>query len=207
MARWFGILALGLLATACTPLPLTAPQSTHTSNPPANNYAGLANFGKVTNEIWRGSQPTAAGYKNLIESGKVRSFLSLRHGTNRDSTAVKVGNIQGVQCFQVSMREWDPGQDNLRQLALAVKTLKALSDNPQTRPVYVHCKAGRNRTGFVVATYRMVYQGWTPEEAVREMRAYHFARAYSRVEWFLKNLDVPRLKKLMEEVEVETLKG
>jgi len=49
--------------------------------------------------------------------------------------------------------------------------------------------------------HRIVYQGWTPEEAVREMRAYHFARAYSRVEWFLKNLDVPRLKKLIEELQ------
>jgi len=206
MRRCFGILAVSLLATACAQLPLTAPQPTHTSNPPRNDYTGLTNFGKVTNEIWRGAQPTTAGYKNLVESGKVKSFLSLRHGTNRDTATLKVENIQGVRCFQVAMREWDPGQDNLRQLALAVKTLKRLSDNPQTRPVYVHCKAGRNRTGFVVATYRIVYQGWTPEEAVREMRAYHFARPYSRVEWFLKNLDVPRFTKLIEELPLESRK-
>ena len=95
------------------------------------------------------------------------------------------------------MKEWDPGQDSLRQLALALKTLKQLSDDPKTRPVYVHCKAGQNRTGFVIATYRMIYQGWTPEEAVREMRVYGFYRVWSRDEWFLKNLDLARLRQLI----------
>ena len=98
------------------------------------------------------------------------------------------------------MKEWDPGQDSLRQLALALKTLKRLSDDPKTRPVYVHCKAGQNRTGFVIATYRMVYQGWTPEEAVREMRTYGFYRIYSRDEWFLKNLDLARLRELIKSI-------
>jgi len=95
------------------------------------------------------------------------------------------------------MKEWDPGQDSLRQLALALKTLKQLSDDPKTRPVYVHCKAGQNRTGFVIATYRMIYQGWTPEEAVREMRVYGFYRVWSRDERFLKNLDLARLRQLI----------
>ena len=99
------------------------------------------------------------------------------------------------------MKEWDPGQDNLQRLALAVKTLKQLSSNRKTRPVYAHCKAGQNRTGFVIATYRMVYQGWTPEEAVREMRVYGFYRLYSRDEWFLKNLDLPRLRKIITQTQ------
>jgi protein tyrosine/serine phosphatase len=155
----------------------------------------------VTKDIWRGAQPTAEGYRNLVERGHVKSFLSLRRGANRDEVDLKVANIAGAKCYQVSMKEWDPGQDNLRQLALALKTLKRLSDDPKTRPVYLHCKAGQNRTGFVIATYRVVYQGWTPEEAVREMRIYGFYRVYSRDEWFLKNLDLARLRELIKKVE------
>jgi protein tyrosine/serine phosphatase len=179
------------------PIPVTLPSPTHTSKPPTNEFAGLTNFGKVTNHIWRGAQPTAAGYQNLVQRGHVKSFLSLRRGANRDEVELKLENIAGVKCYQVSMKEWDPGQDNLRQLALAIKTLKDLSDDPKTRPVYVHCKAGENRTGLVIATYRMVYQGWTPEEAVREMRTYGFYRIWARDEWFLKNLDLARLRKLI----------
>lgn len=191
---------VGLLAlTACArlPIPVQLPSPTHTSQPPTNEYGGLTNFGKVTNHIWRGAQPTAEGYRNLVQRGHVKSFLSLRRGANRDEVDLKVEKIAGVTCRQVSLKEWDPGQDSLRQLALAVKTLKELSDNPKTRPVYVHCKAGQNRTGFVIATYRMVYQGWTPEEAVREMRIFGFYRIWSRDEWFLKNLDLVRLKRMI----------
>lgn len=41
-------------------------------------------------------------------------------------------------------------------------------------PVLVHCSAGAQRTGGVVASYRMLIQGWTPEEALREMQVYTF---------------------------------
>ena len=197
------VLSCGVIfLAACRqlPLPVQLPSPTHTSKPPTNEFAGLTNFGRVTHDIWRGAQPTTDGYRNLVERGKVKSFLSLRRGANRDEVDLKVANLSGVQSLQVSMKEWDPGQDSLRQLALALKTLKRLSDDPKTRPVYVHCKAGQNRTGFVIATYRMVYQGWTPEEAVREMRTYGFYRIYSRDEWFLKNLDLARLRELVKSI-------
>ncbi|MCC7421178.1 MAG: dual specificity protein phosphatase family protein [Planctomycetaceae bacterium] len=41
-------------------------------------------------------------------------------------------------------------------------------------PVLVHCSAGAQRTGGVVASYRMLIQGWTAEEALREMQTYTF---------------------------------
>jgi tyrosine-protein phosphatase SIW14 len=198
--RNLGRLSLVLFISSCTQLPLELPSPTHASQPPTDKYAGLGNFGKVTDHIWRGAQPTAAGYKNLVERGKVKSFLSLRRGVNRDIGDLEVAKLPGAQCFQVSMKEWDPGQDNLRRLAMAVKTLKKLSENPKMRPVYVHCQARKNRTGFVVATYRMAYQGWTADEAIREMRAYRFYRVYSRDEIFLKNLDVPHLREIIKQL-------
>ncbi|HUV86117.1 MAG TPA: hypothetical protein VMX79_03305, partial [bacterium] len=40
---------------------------------------------------------------------------------------------------------------------------------PARRPVFVHCHAGVDRTGFVVAAYRVKVEGWTPEKAYEEM--------------------------------------
>ena len=190
-----------IFASGCTQLPLGLPSPTHTSKPPTNEFAGLQNFGQVTDQIYRGSQPTEAGYAHLVKIDKVKSILSLRRGVNRDVADLKLANVTTAKCHQVSLKEWNPGEDDLQRLASAVKTLKVLSDNPKTRPVYVHCQAGVNRTGFVVATYRMVYQGWTPEEAVREMRMYRFYRIYYRDEWFLKNLDVGKFRKVIAQVE------
>lgn len=36
------------------------------------------------------------------------------------------------------------------------------------KPVYLHCRAGRERTGFMVAVYRMRVQGWSFERAYKE---------------------------------------
>ena len=46
--------------------------------------------------------------------------------------------------------------------------LAVLRDNPGKK-VFVHCRYGDDRTGMMVAAYRMSMEGWTAEEARREM--------------------------------------
>ena len=43
-------------------------------------------------------------------------------------------------------------------------------DDPANYPVLIHCKAGLHRTGILVAVYRMEYEGWTPQAAIRELK-------------------------------------
>jgi protein tyrosine/serine phosphatase len=59
-------------------------------------------------------------------------------------------------------------------------------DDPANYPVWVHCTAGRDRTGAMCAVYRMEYDHWSAEQALAEMREYGFdpekdaaARAYA----------------------------
>ena len=43
---------------------------------------------------------------------------------------------------------------------------------PPTRscgPFFVHCQHGSDRTGVCIAAYRIVVQGWTKQDAIREM--------------------------------------
>src|SRR5207302_6665523 len=42
------------------------------------------------------------------------------------------------------------------------------------RPVFVHCRQGRDRTGMELAIYRIVDQGWTREAAIDELYAHGF---------------------------------
>lgn len=54
-----------------------------------------------------------------------------------------------------------------------VRFLRLLHDNPGKK-VFVHCRLGDDRTGMMIASYRMAEQGWTAAQAAREMRAYGF---------------------------------
>lgn len=46
--------------------------------------------------------------------------------------------------------------------------------NPEYQPVFIHCKLGEDRTGALVAIYRMDVEGWTVSEAETEMQAFGF---------------------------------
>lgn len=41
--------------------------------------------------------------------------------------------------------------------------------DPARRPIYVHCQHGVDRTGTIMAIYRMELEGWSNLEAFAEM--------------------------------------
>jgi protein-tyrosine phosphatase len=55
------------------------------------------------------------------------------------------------------------------------KFLELLRDNPDKK-IFVHCRYGDDRTGMMIAAYRMADAGWTPEEARKEMEKFGFHR-------------------------------
>jgi protein tyrosine/serine phosphatase len=44
------------------------------------------------------------------------------------------------------------------------------------KPVLVHCQHGEDRTGLVIAAYRVLAQGWTKEQAMSEALEFHYRR-------------------------------
>ena len=55
------------------------------------------------------------------------------------------------------------------------QVLSIITDKSQ-QPVFVHCQAGKDRTGLVFAAYRMKYDHWSQADAVEEMLAYGYDR-------------------------------
>ena len=56
-------------------------------------------------------------------------------------------------------------------------------NDPANQPVYVHCVGGRHRTGVMTALYRMTQDGWTSDQAFKEMKQYKFGADFLHPEF------------------------
>jgi protein tyrosine/serine phosphatase len=69
-----------------------------------------------------------------------------------------------------------------------VRFLRIVTD-PVNHPILVHCQHGADRTGTMVAAYRIFIQGWNPEEAIRELPHFGFHPIWSHLKTFLRDED------------------
>lgn len=168
--------ALALVGALCAaPVsPALAPESARaaSSRAAAHEIAqkirvrGVSNFGKVTPTLFRGAQPTSEGLKTLAQMG-VQIVVDLREGQqptreNKEVTAL------GMRFVGIPWSCTSPKDDYF------AKFLALVRDNPDKK-IFVHCHMGVDRTGMMIASYRMAGQGWTAGEALREMRAFGFS--------------------------------
>jgi protein tyrosine phosphatase (PTP) superfamily phosphohydrolase (DUF442 family) len=127
---------------------------------------GVGNFGEVTPHLFRGGQPKGTGYEHLKAMGidiVVDGRLSGKEAERRKATKA------GMQFVSMPWHCLFPKDHVFAQF------LKLLRNNPDKK-VFVHCRYGDDRTGMMIAAYRMAVEGWTPEEARDEMEKFGFHR-------------------------------
>lgn len=136
--------------------------------PAAGDQRSLPNFGVVVSDwLYRGAQPTDAGFAELKKLG-VEIVVNLRNEIDQIARERTLVEAQGVQYVSIPWRgKEDPKTEQVAQF------LDLLRDNPK-RKVFVHCERGAERTGVMVACYRISREHWTAERALTEMEAYHF---------------------------------
>lgn len=174
---------LSTISSAVEPQDLT---TDFTPLPCDNCITGVNNFYQVSPELWRGAQPTKEGFKALEQAG-VKTIINLR--SHHDDSPL----LEGTQLHYVSipMDAWHPDK---KDLALFLRAVQEASSDPSRYPIFVHCQQGRDRTGYSVATYRMVMQNWSAADAIKEMYAFHFNRIWVGNPRFLKHLDIDAMK-------------
>lgn len=171
-----------------TPLILSAGTNKTVQLPPSERPAtwatplekpGLPNLHQVSPILFRGAQPSPEGML-------VKTVVCLR-GLHDDELPPEDSTLS---CVSIRFHTWHPEEDDM------VKFLETMTD-PKKQPVFVHCKRGIDRTGTMVALYRIAVQGWSKDEAVREMTqgGFGYDDLFPNLVEYVKNLDVDRIKR------------
>src|SRR2546423_3698182 len=126
-------------------------------------YKELHNFHKVSDKLYRGAQPSKEGIKKLAELG-IKTIVNLRGEDENTRAEQKEAEAAGLGYFAISMPGLSRPTDEMVTRAMAI------IDAPENGSVFVHCKRGSDRTGTIVAVYRMSHEGWTGDRAISEAK-------------------------------------
>jgi tyrosine-protein phosphatase SIW14 len=124
---------------------------------------GIPNFHQVNEHVFRGGQPAAEAWPSLAKLG-VKTVIDLRredeHSTAAEAQAV---SAVGMSYFNVPMK--GVVAPTSEQIAKALALLNSQD------PVFVHCKRGADRTGAVIACYRIGHDRWERKQALNEAKS------------------------------------
>ncbi len=124
---------------------------------------GIKNFHEVDGHVYRGAQPTTEGFSYLATIG-VKTIVDLRENGGRSAREAKLVTSLGMRYVNVPMSGLVP--PTKPQIA----RILALLEDPNSGGVFVHCRVGVDRTGSVIAAYRIDHDHWENARALNEAR-------------------------------------
>jgi protein tyrosine/serine phosphatase len=130
----------------------------------------LPNFGEATTTLYHGGQPSKSGFRMLAKMG-INIVVDLRG--SRDSERKIVTHL-GMQYVAI------PWHCSFPKDKIFAQFLTLLRKNPGKK-IFVHCRLGDDRTGMMIASYRMAQEGWSAEKAEKEMEKFGFSFAHRRL--------------------------
>ncbi len=109
----------------------------------------LPNFAQANANFYRGAQPTENGVKELSKLG-VKTIIDLRGEDKNSQKEKEWAKNAGIKFIAVDLKNWfKPKTEDIEQIIKYI-------DAPENQPVFVHCRRGADRTGTVVAVYRII---------------------------------------------------
>jgi tyrosine-protein phosphatase SIW14 len=125
---------------------------------------GVPNFRQVDSRVFRGGQPDQSGFAYLASIG-VKTIIDLRAPGQRSSWEDQTVTALGMKYVSVPMTGLEP------PTAAQISSILALLEGGAAGAVFVHCKRGADRTGAVIAAYRIDHDHWENGRALKEARS------------------------------------
>lgn len=194
-----GCILIALWLSGCAVAPALPPEqrprdwAQQVGSVPLRTDARLPNLYQVSPVLYRSAQPGVEGLdilnrqlaRNYGLPTEIKTVISLRNNAG-DGALVKP---VGVRYEQIHFNTWDVREED-------VVRFLALVRNPKNQPVLLHCKHGADRTGMMVAIYRIVEQGWSKEAAIAEMTqgGFGYHPIWSNLTRYIREMDVSALR-------------
>ncbi len=146
---------------------------------------GIPNFHRVNENLSRGGQPTRQAWSALAALG-VKTVIDLRqegeHSTRAEESAVRAA---GMRYINVPLgRLGAPPAKKVAQIL-------ALLDAAPPEHIFVHCLRGSDRTGTVIACYRIAHDHWENRWALEEAKAFGMSWLEFAMRRFVLNFRAP----------------
>jgi tyrosine-protein phosphatase SIW14 len=126
---------------------------------------GITRFHQVNDRVYRGGQPSDKDWAGLAKLG-IKTVIDLRP-SNEHSTAAEQRAVEaaGMHYVNVPMHGVEaPSDENVAKVL-------SLFNSDSAGPVFVHCRRGADRTGTVIACYRISHDHWQNPKALQEARS------------------------------------
>lgn len=117
------------------------------------------NLHKVAPLLYRSALPKALHGQGLATLG-IGTVINLRQTPDPVALSEK-----GITLVHLPIDTWAVDKYDILATMRAIQAAKA-----QGKPALIHCYHGSDRTGVMVAMYRILFQNWTTEQALYEMK-------------------------------------
>lgn len=119
-----------------------------------------ANLYRIDDKLYRSEQPVAEDGEAIVKLG-IQSVINLRFFDRNDDDHLKV---HGLTLLNRPLLSWSIKPKEIAEI------LYLIEKQQQNGAVLIHCYHGADRTGLIAGMYRIIYQGWSVEEAKAEMQ-------------------------------------
>lgn len=132
------------------------------------------NLYQISPMLYRSEQPNSVFIPEL-KKNNIDVVINLR-SRNKDKMVLAEQNFKLVH---IPINTWAMDRNDLLDVMKAIQTAKQ-----QDQKVLIHCYHGSDRTGASVAMYRIIYENWTIDDALNEMKhgGYGFHPIWGNIE-------------------------
>lgn len=159
------------------------------------SHAGLPNLHRISPNLYRCAQPSAEGFVSAEKLG-IKTVINLRAFHNDKSHVVSTN----LTLARIPFKTWRAQTDDM------VRFLKIVS-NTNNGPFLVHCQHGADRTGTMIAVYRMAVEGWSADAAIKEMTSggFGYHSIWANLPRYIRKLNVQSVRRMAGLSEPATL--
>lgn len=123
----------------------------------------ITNFRQVNDWLYRGGQPELDQLEQLREL-EIKTIICLRWNSRAILSERQKAIEMGFNFYYLPFSYWVLPKEK------EISKFFEILDDESKRPMFVHCKHGCDRTGMLVAFYRIAREGWSADDAYQEMK-------------------------------------